>query len=460
MVTKRLQEIAERTVKIALNSKVDQTQVSAFLVNSALTRFANSQIHQNIVTKRGGVLIQVAVGKRIGTLRANSLEEKAIEELVKKAVKIAQVTPPNKDFKSFPEPLEWTPIRGAFDKKTSECTPDYRAEKVKETIDTAHSKSRHVRAVAGSFSTNSFAFAVANSFGISAWSKISSTSLQATVISGSKKSQGFSSAEQYSKRIKDLDPVKIATEAAEKSVKSMNPQRIEIGEYEVVLSARAIAELLMYLGYIGFSATSYQDGQSFVKYNLDKQTFDKKLTMDDDPRNTRSLYSFPVDGEGVPKRKLSLITRGKVTTKSICYDSFTAGKEKSKKSTGHALPPVFGFYGSRPRPMPFNPVVDSGDSSTEEMIKETKRGIFITRFHYTNPIEPTKAILTGLTRDGTFLVEKGEITKPLMNLRYTDSMLSALKRITLIGKELEIVDEVTTPAMKLEKLRFTGITQY
>ena len=104
--------------------------------------------------------------------------------------------------------------------------------------------------------------------------------------------------------------------------------------------------------------------------------------------------------------------------------------------------------------------IASGRATIEEMVQETKHGIFITRFHYTNPVDPTKAILTGLTRDGTFLIERGEITKPVMNLRYTDSMLSALKGIPMIGKKLEIVEEVTTPAMKLEKLRFTGITQY
>jgi PmbA protein len=460
MIIEEILEIAEKTVKLAQKKKVTQSQVAAFLVDSALTRYANSQIHQNVATKKGGVTVQVAIGKRIGTLRVNSLEKKAIEDAVNKAVKIAEVTPPNKDFKSLPKPMKWTPIRDAFDKNTADCTPDYRAESVKEAIDTAHSKSRYVKAVAGSISTGYFAFAVANSLGVSAWAKISSSSMQTTVISESKNSKGFSSSEQHSRRIEDIDPAGIADKAAERSVKSINPKKIQVGDYEVVLSSRAIAELFMFLGYVGFSATPYQDGQSFVKYNLNKQTFDEKLTIEDDPRNPKSLYSFAVDGEGVPKKRLTLVEKGKISEESICYDSFTAGKEKGKVSTGHAPPPVFGFYGGRARPMPFNLVVDSGDSSTEEMIQETKRGIFVTRFHYTNPTEPTKAILTGLTRDGTFLIENGEITKPVMNLRYTDSMLSALKEIPIIGQELEIVDDVTTPAMKLKKLRFTGTTQY
>ena len=200
-----------------------------------------------------------------------------------------------------------------------------------------------------------------------------------------------------------------------------------------------------------------QDGQSFVKYNLNKQVFDEKLDVEDDPRNLDTLYALPIDGEGAPKQKMQLINAGKVSKRSICYDSFTAGKEKNQPSTGHSFPPVHGFYG---RPMPFNILVSQGDSSVEEMIQETRRGLFITRFHYTNPVEPTKAILTGLTRDGTFLIENGEITKPVVNLRYTDSMLSALKEIPLISSKRKIVEEVTAPAMKLKKLRFTGITQY
>lgn len=457
MVTKRLIEIAERTIKLALEHEVDQAQAAAFYVDSALTRYANSQIHQNVASKKGGVALKVVIGKKVGTLRANSLEKKQIEDAIEKVVKIAEVTFPNKDFKSLPKPIKWTMIRGTFDKKTAQCTPDFRAEKVKEAIETAHSKSRLVKAVAGSFFTGSFAFAIANSLGVLAWARISSASMQTTVISKAKGSQGFGSAEQHSRRMKDIDPIKIGGQAAEKSIKSVNPKKITLGEYEVILSPRAVGVLFMYLGYIGFSATSYQDGESFVKYNLGKRVFDKKLDLRDDPRNTKTLYSFPVDGEGVPKKKMQLVERGKVSIKSICYDSLTAGKEKGKKSTGHALPPTFGFSG---RPMPFNLLVASGDVSMEEMIQETKRGIFVTRFHYTNPVEPTKAILTGLTRDGTFLIEKGEITKPVMNLRYTDSMLSALKEIPMIGKKRKILEEVTTPAMKLEKLRFTGVTQY
>jgi len=459
MVTKRLLDISEKTVKIALKEGANQAQAVSFLLDSALTRFANSQIHQNVASKTGGIAIKVAMDKKIGMLRVNTLEEKQIEDAVKKAVKIAKVTPPNKDFKSLPEPQKWASIEGAFDSKTALCTPDYRAEKVKELIETAHSKSRIVKAVAGSFSTGSASFAIANSLGVSAWAQMSLTAINTTVISEVEGSQGFGSAEQHSRFVKDINHIQIANEAAEKSVNSVKPTKITPGEYEVVLSPRAVAVFLMFLGYIGFSATPYQDGQSFVKYHLGEQVFDKKLSVKDDARDPLSLYAVPVDGEGVPKKAVRLIDKGKVSEESICYDSLTAGKEKDKKSTGHLFPPVAPFY-PYPRPIPINVVTTAGDASVDEMIADTKHGIFVTRFHYTNPVEPTKAILTGLTRDGTFLIENGEISKPVMNLRYTDSMLSALKDIQMIGKKLEQIDDTTAPAMKLKKLRFTGVTQY
>jgi len=457
MMTERLLETAEKTVRLASKEKIDQVQVTAFIRDSALTRFANSQIHQNVASKAGGVVIKVVKDKRIGTLRINSLEDAQIRNGVKKVVGIARVTPPNKDFKSLPQPQKWTPVRGVFDRETAECSPDYRAARVKEVIEIAHSKSPKVKAVAGSFSTGSMAFAVSNSLGVSAWAELSLASVATTVISRVGGSQGFGSWEQHSRRVKDLDAVAVASRAAERSVQSVNPSKLPPGEYEVVLSPLAVSTFVAFLGFIGFSATLYQDGESFVKYHLNERVFDEKLTVKDDARDLKTLYTVPVDGEGVPKRKTRLIEKGVVSENSICYDSLTAGREK-KESTGHAPPPFLGF--GYLRPAPFNTIASPGDSSVEEMIADTQHGIFVTRFHYTNPVEPTKAILTGLTRDGTFLIEKGEISKPVMNLRYTDSMLSTLRGIPLVGKELECLEGITVPAMKLEKLRFTGVTEY
>jgi len=457
MVTERLKEIAEKTVQYAAKQKADQAQACAFIIDSALTRFANSQIHQNVAEKSGAVSIKVILDKRISSMRVDTLEDAGIKKAVDQAIKIAKASSPNKDFKSLPEPESWTPLKGVFDKATADCEPKYRAENVKEAIETAHAKSRNVKAVAGYFSTGYLAFAVANSLGVSAWADATVAYMKTTVISKSGTSEGFGTAEKYSRKVRDIKPSILAEDAAEKSVKSLNPTKLNPGEYEVVLSPLAVSTLMMFTGMVGFSATGYQDGQSFVRYNLNQQVFDSKLSVKDDAKDPKTLYNVPVDGEGVPKRALDLIKKGVVSEKSICYNSFTAGKE-NKKSTGHAALPIAEYFAERPAP--FNMIVAPGDTTLEETIAETKNGIFITTVHYVNPVEPAKVILTGLTRDGTFLIENGELSKPIVNMRFTDSMLSAFKDTPMIGKELEMVRGTTVPMMKLQKLRFVGVSAY
>jgi PmbA protein len=452
----KLLEIAEKTVQYSMNQNVDQVQASSFMSDTALTRFANSQIHQNVAAKTGGVMIKIILKKRITSLRVNSFEEEDIKNSVLRAVKIAKASQPNKLFKSLPEPEPWKPIGRAFDQETADCAPEYRAERVREAIEKAHMKSPSVKAVAGYFSTGSTGYAVANSLGVLAWARMSLANMKVTVISESGTSLGFGTAEKYSRRVKDIQPIVLAEDASEKSVKGVNPIKISPAEYEVLLSPLAVATLLMFISF-GFSATAYQDGTSFVRYCLNQRVFDGKLNLRDDARDPQTLAASPIDGEGVPKKALELITEGVVSERSICYNSFTAGKE-NKKSTGHAPTPMLGAYFDRPGP--FNEIIDPGNSTLEEQIAETRHGIFVTTVHYVNPVEPAKAILTGLTRDGTFLIEKGELSKPIVNMRFTDSMLSALNDVPMIGKQLEMNRGTTVPSLKLKKLRFVGLSAY
>jgi predicted Zn-dependent protease len=178
--------------------------------------------------------------------------------------------------------------------------------------------------------------------------------------------------------------------------------------------------------------------------------------LKDDGRDTATLYVSPVDGEGVPKRALALVKKGVVDGKSICYDSYTGGKE-GKPSTGHALVPFFEAFG--PGPDLVNMVLEPGRASEEEMIKETKRGVYVSRFHYVRTVNQPRMILTGLTRDGTFLIENGELKGPVLNLRFTDSFLDVYKGIQMIGKERERQTIASVPHIKVSKLRFTGVTE-
>jgi predicted Zn-dependent protease len=167
----------------------------------------------------------------------------------------------------------------------------------------------------------------------------------------------------------------------------------------------------------------------------------------------------PFDFEGVPKQRVDLIEEG--VARGVVYDSYRAGKEQGQASTGHALPP-----GLTMGPLPLNAFFGTGDATVKEMIASTERGIYVTRFHYTRPVEPSKVVITGMTRDGTFLVENGRIAYPIKNLRFTQSYLEALNYVEMVGKESRILSgwsalfRSTVPALKLGKFNFTGATEF
>jgi predicted Zn-dependent protease len=168
---------------------------------------------------------------------------------------------------------------------------------------------------------------------------------------------------------------------------------------------------------------------------------------------------LPFDFEGVPKQRVTLIENG--VARGVVYDSFTAGREAGKVSTGHSLPAP-----NTTGPIPINLFLAPGQASKEEMLASTERGIWVTRFHYTNPVHPVKTVLTGMTRDGTFLIENGQITRALKNLRFTQSILEAFDRVEMLSSDLKTVKAswgsfaTCAPAAKIREFRFTGATEF
>lgn len=455
MSLETLSDVARKATKLAVRKGADQAQATAFTLVEDLTRFANSQIHQNVATNRDGLSVRVILKKRIGDATIGAFDSPSIEAAVSNAIKIAKVSPPNELFKSLPEPKKYAPLKETFDRKTATCDPNLRADNAKRAIQVAHDKASLVKAVAGSYMTGSASFAVANSLGVGAKAQISLAQMAVTVISEKGGSEGHGYHYACSRNMKEIDVDKVAERAADKSVKSVQPTRLEPGEYEALLAPDAVALSLSYISN-GFLGTWFQDGTSFVKYNLGKQVFHETFNLKDDGRDMATLYVSPVDGEGVPKQALTLVKNGVVNEKGIVYDSYTGGKE-GKQSTGHALVPFFEAFG--PGPDLVNMILAPGQASEEEMIKETKRGVYVSRFHYVRTVNQTRMILTGLTRDGTFLIENGEITKPVLNLRFTDSFLDVYKGIQMICKERERQPMASVSAVKVNKLRFTGVSE-
>jgi PmbA protein len=296
---------------------------------------------------------------------------------------------------------------------------------------------------------------VVNSLGVEAYQKYSDLFFHLIAEDG--RGTGYASFVSRDPDRFDIDS--LAQKAVLKASKG-DPVEVEAGEYEVVLEPDAVSELLSFLGYLGFNAMAVQEERSFFCNQFGKKMVDDKVTIYDDGLDPQGLQ-VPFDFEGHPKQKVTFFEKG--IAKGVTYDSFTAGRE-GKESTGHGL-----IAPNTEGPVPINLLMKGGDSSLDEMIRSVRKGIYVTRFHYTNVVEPMKAVITGMTRDGTFLIEEGEIKQPLKNLRFTESILSALSRVSAISTDRKVSSEGTVysrrfvtgtvaPAIKVDGFNFSGVS--
>jgi predicted Zn-dependent protease len=433
-------EMLHRAVEYA---GADMAQATLDAGDSSLTRFANSNIHQNVYERNAVLAVKAVMGKRIGYATTNRLDDDAIKNVAELALKIARNSEENPDFVSLPSPKPIPQVE-SYDERTASYSPEERADAVAQVI--AEGRSRD--AVASGTLSNGFEESgVVNSLGIEAYQ--ASTQAQLTTVMTSV--DGFGYADRVSNQVADLHPIDSAIEAATTSVKSRNPQSIEAGEYDVIMLPYAVAEFLEFLAYLGFGALAVQEGRSFMSGKFGHRITGDNVTIWDDGLDPEGLPR-PFDPEGVPKQRIELIVNG--IAKAVVYDSYTAFKE-DKESTGHGTGGI-GTYG----PMPVNMFMEPGNSSVEEMIAGTKRGILVTRFHYTNVIHPVLTIITGMTRDGTFLIENGQIVKPLKNLRFTDSILERLSNVESISRDVKRQSISVVPAVKVRGFKFTGVTEF
>jgi len=426
-------------------SRADQTEVFYSGGDTALTRFANNYIHQNVAERDANVSVRVIIGKKIGTASTNKLDETSVKLVVDKAIEIARTQPENPQFVSLPEAASYADI-DTFVSRTAETSPIQRAQAVKIIVDEAQKKGV---IASGAYSTSSQYLLIANSLGL--WAEQKQTLAEINlVVTGDNGASGY--ANIITRDTTDIDPRALADEAIEKCLKSFDPIAIDPGDYTVILEPYAVGTLMSFLGYIGFGALAVQEGRSFMCDKIGQKITGENITIWDDALEPSGLPT-PFDYEGVPKKKVMLIENG--IAKGVVYDSYTAGIE-GIKSTGHGLPAPNSFG-----PVPLNVFMKEGDSSIEEMIASTQRGVYVTRFHYTNVVEPMTTTITGLTRDGTFLIENGKIAGAVKNLRFTNSILDALSKVSLISKETKLVEgfgDDRVPAIKVDSFTFSGTT--
>ena len=334
-----------------------------------------------------------------------------------------------------------------FDADTAAATPEFRAEAVRQVI--AAADAAGVTAY-GSFSTGNDTTAVANSNGV----RVAGSRTTAHLITVSMGEPGGPvTPRRRPWRRRRSTRRAIGREAAEKARASANAVAIEHGDYPVVLEEYAVVDLLDMLGYLGFSALAVQEERSF--FEPGKRIGSDLVTIRDDGADPAGL-PMAFDYEGLPKQRVELVERG--ACRNVVYDVQTAARD-GVESTGHGLPAP-NPYG----PFPLNMVMEPGDATRDELIGGLDRGLLVTRFHYTNPVHPKLAIVTGMTRDGTFLVEGGRIVGPVRNLRYTQSYLDALRGTVAVGSERRtlkgFLGGVAVPAVRIENWTFTGTTEH
>ena len=440
-------ELAERVLGYAEAEGATQAEVLVGAEDASLTRFANSEIHQNVAERNTSVNLRFVVGKRIGVASTNRIDDESLRRLAESAGRIARLQPELPDFTSLPEPGPIVPIEGAHARSTEEATPEDRAEAARAVISAADEAG--VKAY-GSYRTNSERVTVANTLGIRVEEERSLAQL-ITVAMGPDGEAGY--AEGAAVDHTRIDAAALGREAAGKARDSRGAVALEPGDYPVVLEEYAVVDLLDMLGYLGFSALAVQEGRSF--YEPGKQIGSELVSIRDDATDpTGTPCSF--DYEGVEKQRVDLVERG--ACRSVVYDSMTAGRE-GRRSTGHGLPAPNPWG-----PFPLNQFMDAGDTTREELIGGLDRGLLVTRFHYTNPVHPKLAMVTGMTRDGLFRVEGGRVVGPVRNLRFTQSYLHALAGVEAVGRERKLLrgflGSVVVPALRISSFTFTGATEH
>jgi PmbA protein len=428
------------------SARADGVEVLVMHEWGGLTRFAESAIHQSTAREDTAVKIRVVSRGRVGVASTNDLTKDGAAEAARSAQELAEMAAPDPLFPGLaPADGETPDRRYAFDQATAGATPQERAEAVAQLVGRCEDGFH----AAGAYETTASEVAVANTEGLFRYGAMTQASAS-TVISGGEGGTGF--GEVTAGRTADLDPAAVGQRAFEKARESQRPRDLDPGRYEVVLEPAAVATLLGFLAYLGFGGRAIAEGRSCFSGRLGEALMSEQVTIYDDALSPLTI-GLPFDFEGTPKRRVELVDFGVV--KGGVHDRRSA-KQTGEEPTGHALPP--------PNPMgafPLNLFLEPGDAQVEQMIRSTERGLLVTRFHYSNIVHPTAAVITGMTRDGTWLVEDGEVKHPVKNLRFTQSIIEALRDVELIGRETELASEFffaasRAPALKISSFHFTG----
>jgi PmbA protein len=438
-----LRRIAGKIFKL---SEADETEVEVNVTSDALTRFANNTIHQNVAEQSLVVSVRTVFDGRTARATTNKIDDDSLRRVVGVSSALARSQPRNPDLLPMPGPQKYGKVSRYFE-NTAHATPADRARAVARVARMAEENSQ---TAAGIFTTGATQSAIVNSKGLFATHRQARAEFSVTVLESD--SSGWAKAN--SPDLDRIDPDALARSASEKAAASRHPREVASGPWTVILEPAAVLDLVGFLFY-DFAGTAVLDQRSCFNNRMGKRVLGENITLHDDVFDPQQSGP-PFDGEGLPRQKVLLVDKG--VPCNLVYARATAKKMKAKP-TGHglSLPNEWGEA-------PLNLVFRGGNSSVDEMVRSTDRGILVTRLWYIREVDPYEKVLTGMTRDGTFLVEDGRVTGGIRNFRFNQGMLEVLSNVELLGPAVrsagEEAFEMVVPAMKVRNFHFSEVTKF
>jgi predicted Zn-dependent protease len=429
-------EEARRILEKALSfSKADTCEINLSGYNSGNIRYARNTVSTSGYSSNQSLAVQSSFGKKSGTATIDEFDDASLEKVVRRAEELANLSPENPEFMEPLGPQTYDESI-SFSESTANITPEYRAEVAKSSIEPAAAKD----VTAAGFLNDSAGFsAMINSKGLFAYNQ--STDVDFTVTMRTNDGTGSGWVSRDFNNVTKFEADEAAKTAIEKAVLSREAKAIEPGKYTVILEPAAASDLLRNM-FRSLDARSADEGRSFMSAadganKLGQKIVDERVNIWSDPLNPE-VPTSTWNQEGQPLKKTSWVENGVV--KNLAYDRFWA-REK----------------GVEPVPFPSNVIMAGGDQSLEELIKSTKKGILVTRLWYIRSVDPQTLLYTGLTRDGTFYIENGEIKYPVKNFRFNESPIIMLNNLETLGKQVRINGNLI-PYMKVRDFTFTSLS--
>lgn len=441
-----LKKRIDRVLRLGKIAGADETEVQIDETIDALTRFANNAIHQNVAEHGITISIRTVVDGRTARATTNRLDEDSLSAAVKSSLQLAHSQPKIPGLLPMPGKQHYHAVN-RFTNETATVTPEQRARAVKKACDLAI---RTDQVAAGIFSTGQSQLVLANSRGLFAGHRQTHAEFSITM----QDEPAASWAKANAGNVRDFDPQKLAERASQKAQMAKDAQELAPGKYTVILEPAAVLDLVGFLFY-DFAATAVADQRSCLLKRMNKPLFGKHISITDDAYHPQQLGAL-FDGEGIPRQRVNLVENG--VPRNLVYSRASA-KKAGKKPTGHgfALPNEYGEA-------PMNLVFSGGDSSLEKMIASTDRGLLVTRVWYIREVDPYEKIMTGMTRDGLYLIENGKVANAVRNFRFNQSLIELLQNVEAMSPAsratAEEAFEMVVPAMKVKNFHLTEPTKF